>query len=129
MAPSVPERPPASVVKGGQVGVSTISKAVQHKPYARSKGRHPSLDFGALDVTRPHQFIRVGALDVIKQYKFIGYGALDDSKPYKFIGFGRRVGPPPLSDWPLPGGRTKPYEFIGFGAMDVTEPYEFYTVW
>ncbi len=32
--------------------------------------------FGALDVTKPYEFIRFGALDVTKPYEFIGFGLL-----------------------------------------------------
>ena len=44
--------------------------------------------FGALDVTKPYEFIGFGVIDVTKPYEFIGFGALDVTKPYKFIGFG-----------------------------------------
>ncbi len=50
--------------------------------------------------------LRLGAMDVTKPYEFIGFGAMDVTKPYKFIWFGDIHGP-------------KPSEFIGFGAMEL----------
>ncbi len=32
--------------------------------------------FGAMDVTKPYEFIGFGAMDVTKPYEFIGFGAL-----------------------------------------------------
>ena len=49
--------------------------------------------------------VQGGAMDLTKPYEFIGFGAMDTTKPYEFIGFGAM-------------DITKPYEFIGFGAMD-----------
>ena len=40
--------------------------------------------FGALDVTKPYEFIGFGALDVTKPYEFIGFGAMDVTKPYEY---------------------------------------------
>jgi hypothetical protein len=33
-------------------------------------------------------FVSAGAMDVTKPYEFIGFGAMDVTKPYEFIGFG-----------------------------------------
>ncbi len=32
--------------------------------------------------------MRFGAMDATKPYEFIGFGAMDATKPYEFIGFG-----------------------------------------
>ena len=44
--------------------------------------------FGAMDVTKPYDFIWFGAMEVTKPYEFIGYGAMEVTKPYEFIGYG-----------------------------------------
>ena len=36
---------------------------------------------GAMDVTKPCEFIRFGAMDVTKPYEFIVFGAMDVTKP------------------------------------------------
>ena len=33
--------------------------------------------FGAMDVTKPYEFIGFGAMEVTKPYEFIGFGAID----------------------------------------------------
>ncbi len=43
---------------------------------------------GAMDVTKPYEFIGFGAMDVTKPCEFIGFGAMDVTKPCEFIGFG-----------------------------------------
>ncbi len=35
------------------------------------------IEFGAMDVTKPYEFIGFGAMDVTKPYEFIGFGAFD----------------------------------------------------
>jgi hypothetical protein len=37
--------------------------------------------FGAMDVTKPYEFIGFGAMDVTKPYKFIRFGAMDRTWP------------------------------------------------
>ncbi len=38
---------------------------------------------GAIDVTKPYEFIGFGAIDVTKPCRFIGFGAIDVTKPYE----------------------------------------------
>ena len=53
--------------------------------------------------TKPYEF---GAMDITKPYEFIGFGAMDITKPYEFIGFGAMA---PFSiGFPLGGGRLDP---------------------
>ncbi len=58
-----------------------------HRPVrARSRGvvykvsapRGPNIGSGAMDVTKPYEFMGFGAMDVTKPYEFIGFGALID---------------------------------------------------
>ncbi len=56
--------------------------------------------FGAMEVTKPYEFIGFGAMDVTKPYEFIGFGAMDVTADYlqpRFprspgAGQGRRIG-------------------------------------
>ncbi len=49
--------------------------------------------FGAMDATKPYEFIGFGAIDVTKPFKFTEFGAIDVTKPYKYIGFPLVPGP------------------------------------
>ncbi len=46
--------------------------------------------FGALDVTKPYEFIGFGAIDVTKPYELIRFGAIDVTEPYELLGFGAK---------------------------------------
>ncbi len=101
--------------------------------------------FGAIDVTKPYEFIRFGAIDVTKLYDFIRFPPLRGFGPSAVE---RSCWTRARSRWWRMTSRspstvnllawwssrslwfgamdvTKPYDFIRFGAIYVTKPYDF----